>query len=93
MSKPTDTRSDLLAQAARDAGGAWMRATRAELRQEGRPAHGGWPGTVREARVHAATEGERVLRAQSLSKLTRDELDQLAASTYEEARRAWGRGE
>lgn len=89
MTKTTETRDDLLDRAALDAGGAWTRAYRAELMVEGRRAEGGWPGTIREARARAASEGARVLSAQSLAGLTHEELDRIARITYEEARRAW----
>lgn len=89
MGKELESRGDLLERAALDAARAWTQAYRAELMGEGRLAEGGWPGTVREARARAATEGARVLHEQSLTSLTHDELDRLARITYEEARRAW----
>lgn len=87
MSKTT--RGELLEQAALDAARAWTRAYCAELVREGRRVEGGWPGTIREARAHAATEGAIVLSKQSMTALTHDELDRLTRITHLEARRFW----
>src|SRR4051812_40182217 len=87
----TGTRGNLLDQAALEAARSWTRAYCAELAREGRRVEGGWPGTIREARTRAAVEAARVLSKESMVALTHDELDRLARSTYDEARRSWGR--
>ena len=65
MSKAT--RGELLEQAAVDAARSWTGAYCAELVREGRRVEGGWPGTVREARARAATEGATALSGQSMT--------------------------
>lgn len=89
MSRPTETRGELLEQAALEAARSWTRAYCAELAREGRRVEGAWPGTIREARARAATEGANVLSKQSMSGLTHDELERLVRITHGEARRCW----
>ena len=89
MSATPETRGKVLEQAALDAARSWAQAYCAELVRAGRRVEGGWPGTIREARAQAAMEGERVLRKESMAKLTHEELDRLARMTFDEARRCW----
>lgn len=81
----------LLERAAVHAARSWAEACCAALAQEGRRVEGGWPGTIREARARVAAEATKVLADQSMTWLTHDELDRLAQTTYDEARRAWMR--
>jgi hypothetical protein len=85
----TDIRGDLIDQAALEAARSWMRAYAADLRREGRRVEGGWPGTLREARARASTEGARVLSTRSMPMLTHDEIERIARITFAEARRCW----
>jgi hypothetical protein len=82
-------RGELLEQAALDAARSWAQAYCAELVREGRRVEGAWPGTIREARARAATDGAIALSKQSMSGLTHDELEKLARVTHLEARRCW----
>lgn len=82
-----ESRATLLEKAALDAARSWTATCFAALAQEGRRVDGGWPGTIREARTLVAAEATRALAGQAL--LTHEELDRLAQTTYEEARRAW----
>lgn len=84
-----ETRGNLLERAALEAARSWALAYCAELAREGRRVEGGWPGTIREARARAATEGANVLRKQVMPMLTHDELERLARITFDEARRCW----
>jgi hypothetical protein len=88
-SLPPENRAIILERAAVDAAQTWTDACFAALAQEGRRIDGGWPGTMREARTRAAAEATKALQVLAMSVLTHDELDRLAQTTYEKARRAW----
>lgn len=84
-----ETRATILERAALEAARSWTATCFAALAQEGRRVDGGWPGTIREARTLVAAEATRALAGQAMTLLTHEELDRLAQTTYEEARRAW----
>ena len=44
-------------------GRAWAEEVRAALHRDGRSANGGWPGTMREARQHAARSDDALCTA------------------------------
>jgi hypothetical protein len=85
-------RESVLAAAAVAAAEAWKAACCLELAREGRGIEGGWPGTLREARVRAGAHVGTVLIGRSMPALTYDELGRVARITYDEARRSWRRG-
>lgn len=65
------------------AGGDWADLVRAQLRQQGRPATGGWPGTVSEARIRAFAG----LHQQS--GILPEEHANLALVLYAAAKKSW----
>ena len=77
-------RKVVLERAATDAAKAWADRCMVEIRNEGRPLAGGWPGTLSEARGWARAELSPHLAAP-----THEELEWLAHTTYSRARDAW----
>ncbi len=69
----------------------WAEARRAELHREGRPAAGGWPGTLREARSCVEREFARELKGQKMTAITMNERETAARATYASARVEWRR--
>lgn len=88
---PPESRTVLLERAALDAARSWAGAFCGALANEGRAVEGGWPGTIREARARAAAEATRVLSGMLMTPLTHTEIEQLARTANEEARRVWMR--
>jgi hypothetical protein len=80
-----------LEQSAITLGQSWADQWRDDLRREGRPAAGGWPGTLREARVrvehHLLTEVTR----RKMSAVTEAEREVAARKAYASARAQWCR--
>jgi hypothetical protein len=70
-------------------GKQWVRGCREDLRQQGRPAAGGWPGTLAEARARVSAHFTEELRRRSMVALTYSELDWVAKATYATAKRDW----
>ena len=73
-------------------GRTWAEEQRAALHREGRAASGGWPGTLREARIRV----ERLLQQaklspRSLALVTADEREDAARAAYASARVEWCR--
>ena len=71
---PGDARRALLDKAATTAGTLWAQRWCDELRKEGRPVVGGWPGTLREARAQVSAYLGTSLGKRKLS-FTREELE------------------
>ncbi|UQA58515.1 hypothetical protein [Polyangium aurulentum] len=72
-------------------GRSWAEARRAELHREGRPAAGGWPGTLREARSCVERELSRELKDHRMTAITTNEREMAARATYASARVEWRR--
>ncbi len=72
-------------------GRTWAEGRRAELHREGRPAAGGWPGTLREARGCVERELPRELRGHRMTAITTQEREVAARTTYASARTEWRR--
>jgi hypothetical protein len=81
-------RHALLERVAGEAGDDWVAQLENELLAECRPAAGGWPGTMGEARSWSRPYLSRS-RALASSPLTAEELELSARMTYAHARRAW----
>jgi len=77
-------RKVVLERAATDAAKAWADRCMVEIRNEGRPLAGGWPGTLSEARGWGRAELSTHLVAP-----THEELEWLAHTTYSRARDVW----
>ena len=60
-----------------------------DLRQQGRSASGGWPGTMREARMRVGSALRVEIHGQALPALTEVEREVAARKVYASARRAW----
>jgi hypothetical protein len=73
-----------LEQGAIATGERWADRCREALRQQGRRASGGWPGTVTEARALVSAHF-----AAELGPLTYDELQSAAKLSYTRAKRQW----
>ena len=71
------------------AGARWAASFRHELRKQGRPAAGGWPGTMSEARVHVAAYLATELRRRGMGMLTEQERELAARAVYAAARSHW----
>jgi hypothetical protein len=72
-------------------GRRWAEGRRAELLREGRPAAGGWPGTLREARGCVEREFPRELQGHRMPAITTKEREIAARATYASARSEWRR--
>lgn len=72
---------------ARAEGFAWVSSSCEELRQQGRPIAGGWPGTLSQARlrVRACVTGG----GPKVTALSRDDVDWLARTVYLTAKAEW----
>jgi hypothetical protein len=70
---------------------AWADACRQELRQQGRSASGGWPGTIREARVRVEHTLQVEMHGHALPAITEVEREMAARKAYASARGAWGK--
>jgi hypothetical protein len=84
-----EVRRLFLEQSAVTLGRRWAEQWRDDLRREGRPAAGGWPGTLREARARV----ERHLRVEAANRrmpaVTDAERELLARQAYASARAEW----
>ncbi len=72
-------------------GQTWAEERRAELHREGRRASGGWPGTLREARLRVERLLSGKLSPRTLAAVTWDEREEAARTAYASARVAWCR--
>lgn len=70
---------------------AWAQAWVRRLRDEGRMVHGGWPGTLQEARSHVDSHFSRELCQRGLAPLSYAELVATTNASYARARREWHR--
>ena len=84
-----EDRQALFTEASLGLGERWAESWREDLRREGRPVEGGWPGTLPEARARVSAYFGRELVQRGWSLLTADELGSVAHTTYEQARRVW----
>jgi hypothetical protein len=86
---PDDDRLSVLERSARDIGEQWARGWREELRSDDRPAAGGWPGTVAQARGRAREHLCAELARLRLAGPSPEELERAARLTYARARAVW----
>jgi hypothetical protein len=68
---------------------AWADGWRQDLRQQGRSASGGWPGTMREARMRVGHTLRVEMDGKALPALTEVEREVAARKVYASARGAW----
>lgn len=87
---PSDSaRREALELGSTSAGVRWAAHYRDQLHKQGRPAAGGWPGTMNEARVHAAAFFGTELPRRGMGALTYQESEFAARAVYAAARRHW----
>jgi hypothetical protein len=84
-----ERRKTLVSKEALDVGQRWVEALREELKREGRPVEGGWPGTLSEARARVDGSISRLLAKHRLAVLSSEELSLAARAAYDHARRTW----
>jgi hypothetical protein len=84
-----EQRKGVLERAAIAVGVSWVAWWRDELRRQGRPAAGGWPGTISEARARVVARVSADLGRNYVNALTSDELEFLAKTAYGKARDDW----
>ncbi len=87
--KAPEARRLLLTEGALTLGTRWARFWCDEMRRDGRPISGGWPGTVPEARARVAAYFGPELARRRMAQLTADELALAARATYQKAKRDW----
>ena len=80
-----------LEQSAITLGQSWADQWRDDLRREGRPAAGGWPGTLREARVRVEHHLLAEVTRRKMSAVTEAEREVAARKAYASARAQWCR--
>lgn len=88
---PVTERSRFIEQSAIAVGQTWARQWRHDLHREGRPAAGGWPGTLREARTQVAHALLVAMVGRRMPAITGDERERAARTAYASAREEWRR--
>ncbi len=92
---PPKSRAELrrlfLEQSAITLGQSWADQWRDDLRREGRPAAGGWPGTLREARVRVEHHLLAEVTRRKMPAVTEAEREVAARKAYASARAQWCR--
>ena len=83
------TRRVLLEQGATAVAERWASTWREDLRKQGRPASGGWPGTVPEARARVTAYLGAELARRRMRTLSSDEAGWATQATYASAKRDW----
>jgi hypothetical protein len=84
-----EPRRELLEKGAVAVGLRWAEEQRLELHREGRPAAGGWPGTLREARFRTQRFFAAEMRRHKMSAMTEAEREAVARTAYASARSTW----
>ena len=72
-------------------GQTWAEGWRRDLHREGRPAAGGWPGTLREARTRVQQALLIEMRGRKMAAITEGEREIAARAAYASARTEWRR--
>jgi hypothetical protein len=70
-------------------GTTWAKGWCEDMKRDGRPIAGGWPGTMPEARARVAAYFGAELARRRLPLLTEDETRWAARATYQKAKRDW----
>jgi hypothetical protein len=84
-------RRAILEQSAIDLGLRWAEQQRQDLHREGRPAAGGWPGTLREARTRVERDILPEMLRRVMTPVTIEERERAARTAYASARSEWRR--
>lgn len=72
-------------------GQTWAARWRQDLQREGRPAAGGWPGTLREARIYVERALFLEMKGRKMAAITGEEREIAARAAYASARSDWRR--
>jgi hypothetical protein len=86
---PVSVRRSFIEQRAAALGRTWAESWREDLHREGRPAAGGWPGTLREARTRVGGTLAAEMLHRKMPVITEDERELAARTAYASARSAW----
>ena len=70
-------------------GALWAKTWFEEMRRDGRPVAGGWPGTIDEARHRVRVHFVRELARRGMEELRADELKLATKTVYDRAKREW----
>jgi hypothetical protein len=84
-----ELRRAFLEQTAVTVGRLWADQWRHDLQREGRPAAGGWPGTLREARARVEHHLQEELDPRKIAEVTGAERELLVRRAYASARAEW----
>jgi hypothetical protein len=84
-------RRTFIEQSAIALGQMWAERWRQDLHREGRPAAGGWPGTLREARTRVERTFLVEMRCRKMPAITEVERELAARTAYASARSEWRR--
>lgn len=87
----TAERRTFIEQSAIALGQTWAERWRQDLHREGRPAAGGWPGTLREARTRVERTLLIEMRCRKMPAITGVERELAARTAYASARSEWRR--
>ncbi|WP_437955455.1 hypothetical protein WME76_28590 [Sorangium sp. So ce119] len=90
-SAQTTARQQFIEQSATTLGQAWAKRWRQDLHREGRPAAGGWPGTLREARTQVEITLPTEMLHRKMAAITGVERELAARTAYASARNEWRR--
>ena len=85
----TKARRAVLEEMAVSMGKAWAERCREDLRAEGRPVAGGWPGTLPEARARMSRQLPPELSRRGMPAPTPPERELCAKAAYASARADW----
>jgi hypothetical protein len=92
QSQPMQPAAASLTESAVALGRTWAEEQCASLHREGRAASGGWPGTLREARIRVEQLLlQATLSPRSLALVTADQREEAARAAYASARHEWRR--
>lgn len=86
-----EERRKLIEERAVALGQTWAERCRQDLHREGRPAAGGWPGTLREARTRVEHALRIELGGRKMAAITEGEREIAARAAYASARDEWRR--
>lgn len=91
LSAHATDRHRFIEQSAIAIGQTWAVGWRRDLHREGRPAAGGWPGTLREARMRVEQTLQLEMRGRKMAAITGVERELAARTMYASARNEWRR--
>jgi hypothetical protein len=87
----SSSRRGFIEETATTLGRTWAVGRRRDLQREGRPASGGWPGTLREARALVEHALPMEMQGRSMNAITEPERELAARTAYASARNEWRR--